>query len=65
MNLNGVIEDLIWDQPHVHPSPNQSSLTYDKERMKLRHFKHSSQKIYCDLNRICEIEDSCTEWYEP
>jgi len=27
-------------------------------------FKHSSQKIYADLNRICEIEDAIVEWYE-
>ena len=27
-------------------------------------FIHSSQKIYCDLNRICELEDAIVEWYE-
>lgn len=27
-------------------------------------FKDSSIKIYCDLNRICEIEDAVVEWYE-
>ena len=26
--------------------------------------KDSSIKIYCDLNRICEIEDAVLEWYE-
>lgn len=24
----------------------------------------SSIKIYCDLNRICELEDAVVEWYE-
>jgi hypothetical protein len=23
-----------------------------------------SIKIYCDLNRICEVEDAVVEWYE-
>jgi hypothetical protein len=27
-------------------------------------FKDSSIKIYCDLNRICELEDAVVEWYE-
>jgi hypothetical protein len=26
--------------------------------------KYSSQKIFCDLNRICELEDATVEWYE-
>jgi hypothetical protein len=24
----------------------------------------NSMKIYCDLNRICELEDAVVEWYE-
>ena len=23
-----------------------------------------SAKIYCDLNRICELEDAVVEWYD-
>lgn len=41
-----------------------SALTYDKDWTKRLFFSHSSQKIYCDLNRICELEDAIVEWYE-
>lgn len=41
-----------------------SSLTYDKDWTKRLFFSHSSQKIYCDLNRICELEDAVSEWYD-
>ena len=41
-----------------------SALTYDKDWTKRLFFIHSSQKIYCDLNRICELEDAIVEWYE-
>ena len=30
----------------------------------LASFGNSSIKIFCDLNRICEIEDTVVEWYE-
>ena len=26
--------------------------------------RDNSIKIYCDLNRICELEDAVVEWYE-
>ncbi len=39
-------------------------MTYDKAKAKLSLFKHSSEKIYCDLNRICDLEDAIVEWYE-
>ena len=41
-----------------------TALTYDKDWTKRLFFSHSSQKIYCDLNRICELEDAIVEWYE-
>ena len=64
-NLNGAVKQVRWDQPQATATPNLSSLNYDRDRTKWLMFKHSSQKIYCDLNRICEIEDSATEWYDP
>jgi len=45
-------------------APKTSALTYDKDWTKRLFFIHSSQKIYCDLNRICELEDAIVEWYE-
>jgi hypothetical protein len=26
--------------------------------------KKNSQKIFCDLNRVCEVEDATSEWYD-
>lgn len=42
-------------------------LNYDKDWTKKTSFFRigdSSIKIYCDLNRICELEDAVVEWYE-
>ena len=65
INLNGAVHKVQWEHPKFIPTPKLSSLSYDREGTKFKLFKHSSQKIYCDLNRLCEIEDSAAEWYEP
>lgn len=62
-NLNGFVEWLAWERPTFSEAPNVSALTYDKDWTKRLFFSHSSQKIYCDLNRICELEDAIVEWY--
>lgn len=38
-------------------------LNYNKD-LERRKAKDFSMKIYCDLNRICELEDAVVEWYE-
>ena len=63
-NLNGFVEWLEWEPATFQEAPNVSALTYDKDWTKRLFFSHSSQKIYCDLNRICELEDAIVEWYE-
>lgn len=63
-NLSGFVEWLEWEPCHLAEAPNISSLTYDKDLIKSLFFRHSSQKIFCDLNRICELEDATVEWYE-
>ena len=63
-NLSGFIEWLEWEPVLITEAPNVSSLTYDKDLINSLFFKHSSQKIFCDLNRICELEDAIVEWYE-
>jgi hypothetical protein len=63
-NLSGFIEWLEWEPCTITEAPNVSALTYDKDLIKSLFFKHSSQKIFCDLNRICELEDATEEWYE-
>lgn len=63
-NLNGFVESVEWETPSLYQTPQASCLTYDRDKTKWLFFKHSSQKIYCDLNRICEVEDSAAEWYD-
>ena len=63
-NLNGFIEWVEWEPICFSEAPKASALTYDKDWTKRLFFSHSSQKIYCDLNRICELEDAIVEWYE-
>ena len=42
-----------------------SALNYDRDRLKWCPYGGGSKnKIKCDLNRICEVEDMATEWYE-
>lgn len=36
-------------------------MNYNKDWFRRR---ETSIKIYCDLNRICELEDAVVEWYE-
>ena len=43
--------------------PKETVLTYNKD-LKMRNNKDRIQKIYCDLSRICEIEDAVVEWYD-
>lgn len=65
-NLDGFIEWLEWEKPTFSQAPNVTALNYDKDSWtsKLFGLKNTSQKIFCDLNRICELEDAIVEWYE-
>ncbi len=62
-SLQGFITDLTWDPPQISDSPKLSVFNYNKDWAR-KLFKDSSIKIYCDLNRICELEDAVVEWYE-
>jgi hypothetical protein len=60
-SLQGIISDLQWETPVVIETPKLSVMNYNKD---LNKRNHSSIKINCDLNRICELEDAVVEWYE-
>jgi hypothetical protein len=38
-------------------------ITYDKD-IGMRATNDNAQKIYCDMSRICELEDAVVEWYD-
>ena len=62
-SLQGFITDLQWDVPVMADTPKHSVFNYNKDWAR-NIFGDSSIKIYCDLNRICELEDTVVEWYE-
>lgn len=62
--MQGFVESITWEQPSftLTPKLNVTNYNYDWAR---KFFNDSSAvKICCDLNRICEIEDTVVEWYE-
>ena len=57
------IDSVNWLETDILPTPKYNILSYDKD-IGQRAAKHKAQKIYCDLSRICEIEDAVVEWYD-
>ena len=56
INLDGLMGSCLWEQPVISqtPSPKQGILRNDIP----------SIDITSDLNRVCEVEDFVTEWYD-
>lgn len=75
-SLQGFLSDLIWEEPILSETPKLSILNYNRDVARagllslfsglgpLSGGQNASIKIYCDLNRICEVEDAVVEWYE-
>jgi len=57
------VEEVRWEPLQIQPTPKEAITEYDKDRGK-QLFKDTSIKNYCDMNRICEVEDFICEWYE-
>ena len=43
---------------------SMNALNYDRSKLNYITEKSSEDKIYCDVNRVCEIEDMASVWYE-
>jgi hypothetical protein len=57
------IDSIKWFPP-ILTVPNQETvLTYSNDG-KHREVRDRVLKIFCDTNRVCEIEDSVVEWYD-
>ena len=64
-SLQGFIEELRWDLPMLSDTPRLNSNNYNRDQARRSNVgPDSSLKLYCDLNRICELEDAVVEWYE-
>jgi hypothetical protein len=63
--MQGLIEinSIKWLEPELSLTPKYDVLNYNKD-LRQRAAKDKAQKIYCDLSRICEIEDAVVEWYD-
>lgn len=70
-SLQGFVSELNWDEPIFTDTPKLSVYNYNKDVAKTFIERglsalagNPSIKLYCDLNRICELEDAVVEWYE-
>lgn len=65
-NLNGIVDlnSLVWHQVQFTTLPKETPLTYDRNLKILKKADRGSSKVYCNTNRICEIEDAVVEWLE-
>ena len=57
------IESIEWLDCDLTTPSKETVITYDKDVM-MRAAKDKVQKIFCDMSRICELEDAVVEWYD-
>ena len=57
------IESIEWLDCSLTIPPKYTVITYDKD-ISRRASSDTSQKIFCDMSRICELEDAVVEWYD-
>ncbi len=57
------IESIEWVDCGITVPPKYNVITYDKD-IGMRASNDMAQKIYCDMSRICELEDAVVEWYD-
>ena len=57
------IDSIEWFPPAVSKVSPETVLSYTNDG-KQRSVTERVFKIYCDTNRICELEDSVVEWYD-
>jgi hypothetical protein len=64
-SLQGLVEidSLEWLDCALTTPPRHNVLSYDKD-IGMRASDDKAQKIYCDMSRICELEDAVVEWYD-
>jgi len=57
------VTDIKWEPICITLTPKEAITEYNKDVGKAL-FQDTSIKNYCDMNRICEVEDAIVEWYE-
>ena len=56
INLDELMASCLWEQPEISQTPRPISLSNVNDV--------PSIDITSDLNRVCELEDLVTEWYD-
>ena len=64
-NMQGMIDidSIQWFPPLLTTPTVDTVLTYSNDG-KQRAVRDRVLKIFCDTNRVCELEDSVVEWYD-
>ena len=64
-SLKGFVDiaSIQWNQPEFFDIPDVNTLTYNKDYVKVSKVDRAV-KIYADINRVCELEDTVVEWYD-
>ena len=57
------IDSIEWLDCGLTNPPKYNVISYDKD-IGMRAASDKAQKIYCDMSRICELEDAVVEWYD-
>lgn len=57
------MDSITWSNPEVYETPEVNTLTYSKDMASIA-VTDRAIKIYADINRVCELEDSVVEWYD-
>ena len=57
------IDSIEWFPPVLTNPTADTVLTYSTDG-KMREVRDRVLKIFCDTNRVCELEDSVVEWYD-
>ncbi|CAI2367370.1 unnamed protein product [Moneuplotes crassus] len=64
-SLRGLVDvdSIEWNDPQISKTPKTNTLSYNKDMMEIA-TDDRAIKIYADINRVCELEDTVVEWYE-
>lgn len=57
------VDTIEWLDYNLTIPPKVNVMNYDKDES-MRAANDRAQKIYCDMSRICELEDAVVEWYD-
>lgn len=55
------VNSIIWKPAVMEETPEENINTYRREK-KMSYEKDKAIKILADISRVCELEDSETEW---